>query len=95
MTDDIQTSEDLIASDDERKQARFLWLSELAMVGGSVLVFFAFLTLLIRAYFPEGTSLVLDPDASLLTDASRSGNVELGIDSQDGGVEQLFAGEIL
>ena len=95
MTDDIQTSEDLIASEDERKQARFLWLSEVAMVGGSVLVFFAFLTLLIRAYFPEGTSLVVDPDASLLTDASRSGNVELGIDSQDGGIEQLFAGEIL
>ena len=95
MTDDIQTSDNLIASEDERKQARFLWLSEVAMVGGCVLVFFAFLTLLIRAFFPEGTSLILDPDASFLADTSRSGNVELGIDSADGGVEQLFAGEIL
>jgi hypothetical protein len=95
MTDDIQTSDNLIASEDERKQARFLWLSEVAMVGGCVLVFFAFLTLLIRAFFPEGTSLILDPDGSFLADTSRSGDVELAIDSADGGVEQLFAGEIL
>ena len=95
MIDDIQTSDNLIASEDERKQARFLWLSEVAMVGGCVLVFFAFLTLLIRAFFPEGTSLILDPDASFLADTSRSGDVELAIDSADGGVEQLFAGEIL
>lgn len=95
MTEGIQNTDELIEAEDDRRQARFVWLSETAMVAACVLVFFAFLTLLIRAYFPEGTSLILDPDASVSAGVSWSGNVELGIDSEYGDVEQLFAGEIL
>ncbi len=95
MKKDIQISDDPIEADVDRKQARFLWLSEVAMVGMCVLVFFGFLTVLIRAFFPEGSSLIGDPDGNDFADKSWSGDVELGIDSAGGAVEQLFAGEIL
>ena len=95
MNKDIQNSDDLNEAEGDRQQARFLWLSEAAMVAMCVLVFFGFLTVLIRAFFPEGTSLLVDPDGSGLADTSWSGDVELGINADGGDVEQLFAGEIL
>ena len=90
-----QNSDERFGAEDQRRQARFLWLSEITMVGACVLFFYGFLTLLIRSTFPEGTSLIVDPDARVLADASWSGDVELGIDSENGDVERLFAGEIL
>jgi hypothetical protein len=95
MSDETQKPDDLVEAEVYRRRARFVWLSETAMVAGCGLVFFAFLTLLIRFYFPEGTSLIVDPNASVLTEVSWSGDVELGIDAGNGDVEQLFAGEIL
>ena len=95
MKKDIQISDDPIEADVDRKQARFLWFSEVAMVGMCVVVFFGFLTVLIRAFFPEGSSLIGDPDGNDFADKSWSGDVELGLDSAGGAVEQLFAGEIL
>ncbi len=95
MNKDIQNSDDLIEADDDRQQARFLWLSEAAMVAMCVLVFFGFLTVLIRAFFPQGTSLLVDPDTSVITDSSWSGEVDLGISAEDAAVDELFVGEIL
>ena len=95
MNEHIRKPDELAEAEVDRQRARFVWLSETAMVAGCVLVFFAFLTLLIRFYFPEGTSLIADPNADALAAVSWSGNVELGIDAENGGVEQLFAGEIL
>ena len=79
----------------ERRQKRFVVLSEATMVAACMLVFFGFLSLLIRAFFPQGTSLIVDPDSNILADASWSGEVELGIKSEGGEVNTLFAGEIL
>jgi len=79
----------------ERYKARFVLLSEASMVGGCMLVFFGFLTILIRALFPEGTSLLVDSDGNILADTSWSGDVELSIDATGGSVDTLFAGEIL
>ena len=79
----------------ERRQKRFVVLSEATMVAACMLVFFGFLSLLIRAFFPQGTSLIVDPDSNILADASWSGEVELGIKSEGGDVSTLFAGEIL
>jgi len=79
----------------ERYKARFVLLSEASMVGGCMLVFFGFLTILIRALFPEGTSLLVDSDGNVLADTSWSGDVELSIDATGGSVDTLFAGEIL
>ncbi|MFQ5982305.1 MAG: hypothetical protein ACE5KS_02910, partial [Woeseiaceae bacterium] len=93
MNEAIQHPDD--RADDDRKRSRFVWLSEAAMVAGSVIVFFGFLTILMRAYFPQGTSLIIDPDASILTPASWSGDVELGINADDMDFDELFAGEIL
>jgi len=95
MIEEIQHSDDEIRAVNDRRQARFVLLSEAAMVAACVLVFFGFLSILIRAYFPQGTSLIADPDANVLADSSWSGDVELGIDATGAEVEQLFAGEIL
>ena len=91
-----QSSDDLVNAGVDRRRSGFVWLSEAAMVAMCILVFFGFLTVLIRAFFPQGTSLMVDPDANLLADTARTGDVELGIDSVGGGeVQELFAGEIL
>ena len=95
MNEAIQHSDDSSGSEDDRRQARFVWLSETALVVGSVLVFFAFLTALIRVYFPQGTSLMVDPVASVLPDVSWSDDVELDISAENAAVEQLFVGKIL
>jgi len=78
----------------KRRPAWFLWVSEVSMVAISVLVFFGFLTLLIKAFFPQAESLTGDRDGALIASSWR-GDVELGIDATEGEVEQLFAGEIL
>lgn len=95
MNEENQNSGSEIKAAAERRKARFVLMSEAAMVVGCVLVFFGFLTVLIRAYFPEGTSLLVDPDGSFVADDSWSGDVELGIDAAGGEVDTLFAGEIL
>jgi len=79
---------------DKRRPAWFLWVSEVSMVAISVLVFFGFLTLLIKAFFPQAVSLIGDTDGALIASSWR-GDVELGIDAVEGEVEQLIAGEIL
>jgi hypothetical protein len=91
----IQHSDDSANSEDDRRHAKFVWLSETALVVGCVLVFFAFLSVLIRAYFPQGTSLMVDPDASVLPDFLWSDDVEIGIDAENAVVEQLSVGKIL
>ena len=93
MEEDILNSDNEIAN--KRRKAKFILMSEVGMVFVCVLVFFGFLTLLIRAYFPEGTSLLDDPDGSLFVDTSWTGDVELGVESVGGDVDSLFAGEII
>ena len=95
MNEETQNSDDSVEVKGNRRRARFVWLSEAAMVAMCIVVFFGFLTVLIRAFFPQGTSLMVDPDANMLADTSRNGDVELGIDAVGGDVQQLFAGEIL
>ncbi len=92
MNEDIQESDDEIRPVSERRKSRFVFLSETAMVAACMLIFFGFLTLLIRAFFPEGPSLNVDQDGSIIADSSWSGDVELGINATGGKVEQLFAG---
>ncbi len=91
----VKDSDDLVEAKEDRRRSKFVWLTESAMVALCVLVFFGFLTVLIRAFFPVGTSMIVDQDSSVLSDPSRNGDVELGIDAAGGEVEQLFAGEIL
>ena len=95
MNEAIQHSDDSSGAEDDRRQARFVWLSETALVAGTVLIFFAFLTVLIRVYFPEGTSLMVDPDASVLPDILWSDDIELDINTEDAVIEQLSVGKIL
>ena len=95
MNDETRKSDDGIAVANERRKARVVLMSEAAMVLGCVLVFFGFLTVLIRAFFPVGTPLLIDPDGSLAADTTWSGDVELGINAAGGEVDTLFAGEIL
>ena len=54
MNEAIQHSDDSSDAEDDRRQARFVWLSETALVAGTVLIFFAFLTVLIRVYSASG-----------------------------------------
>ena len=76
-----------------RRRAALLALSEIGLVAGSMLVFFAFLTVLIRVYFPQGTTLGENAEwtsASLLPGA----DIELKFGT-DNSLAQIFAGEIL
>jgi hypothetical protein len=76
-----------------RRRAALLALSEFGLVAGAMVVFFAFLTMLIRVYFPQGTALGENADwtsASLLP----GGDIELEFGS-DNSFAQIFAGEIL
>ena len=76
-----------------RRRAVLLALSEFGLVAGSMVVFFAFLTLLIRVYFPQGTALGENASwtsASLLP----GGEIELEFGSGNS-FAQIFAGEIL
>ena len=76
-----------------RRRAALLALSEFGLVAGSMVVFFAFLTLLIRVYFPQGTTLGENAgwtSASMLP----GGEIELEFGSGNS-FAQIFAGEIL
>ncbi len=95
MNEENQNFDNETEAVNERYKARFVLLSEASMVGGCMLAFFGFLTILIRVLFPEGTSLLVDSDGHILADTSWSGDVELSIDATGGSVDTLFAGEIL
>ncbi len=95
MNEDIKKSDNETEVVNERHKARFVLLSEASMVGGCMLAFFGFLTILIRLLFPEGTSLLVDPDGHILADTSWSSDVELSIDATGGSVDTFFVAEIL
>ncbi len=77
-----------------RRRAALMALSEFGLVVGSVVVFFVFLTLMIRVNFPQGTTLgeTRPWSAGLLRDG---GDVELEFSSTSSFAAQVFAGEIL
>lgn len=77
-----------------QRRTTILALSEIGLVAGSVAVFFVFLTVLIRVYFPQGTSL---GENQVWASASPSpeGNVQLEVGSTKSLAEQFFAGQIL
>ena len=77
-----------------RRSAVLIALSEFGLVVGCVGVFFVFLTVMIRVYFPQGTALGDNQvwSAALLPN---SGNVELEYGSASSFAAQIFAGEIL
>jgi hypothetical protein len=75
-----------------RRRAALMAVSEFGLVVGSVAVFFVFLTVLIRVYFPQGTA--LGTNQSLLLTTSTD-DVELEFNSASALAAQLFAGEIL
>jgi hypothetical protein len=77
-----------------RRRAALIALSEFGLVVGAVAVFFVFLTVLIRVYFPQGTSLGENQSWStaLLPDA---GDVDLEFSSTSSSFAEIFAGEIL
>jgi len=95
MNAETEKTDDGNPAVNERRQKRFVLLSEATMVAACMLVFFGFLTALIRAFFPQGTSLIVAPGGNNFAAASWNGDVELAIDSEGGNVETLFAGEIL
>jgi hypothetical protein len=95
MNEENQNFDNETEAVNERYKARFVLLSEASMVGGCMLAFFGFLTILIRVLFPEGTSLLVDSDGHILADTSWSGDVDLSIDATDGSVDTLFVAEIL
>jgi hypothetical protein len=76
-----------------RRRAALMALSEFGLVVGAVAIFFVFLTVLIRVYFPQGTSLGENQSWStaLLPDAA---DVDLEFSSTSSFAE-IFAGEIL
>ncbi len=95
LNEEHQNSDNGTVVVNDRRKARLVLLSEAAMVAACMLVFFGFLTFLIRALFPEGTSLLVDPYGNVRADTAWHGDVELSIDSTGGSVDTLFAGEIL
>jgi hypothetical protein len=75
-----------------RRSAALMALSEFGLVVGSVGVFFIFLTVLIRVYFPQGTSL---GENQGLAATATANDVELEFSSASALAAQLLAGEIL
>jgi len=77
-----------------RRLAALMALSEFGLVVGSVVVFFIFLTLMIRVNFPQGTTLGENQpwSAGLLPDGDE---VDLEFSSTSSFAAQIFAGEIL
>ena len=59
----------------EQRPAWFLWVSEVSMVTISVLIFFGFLTLLIKAFFPQAESLTGDKDGTLISYSRRGDRI--------------------
>jgi len=90
----MQTRERRRRSSRFRRRAALIALSEFGLVVGSVAVFFVFLTVLIRVYFPQGTS--LGENQSWATALLPSGgDVDLEFGSKTSLAAQIFAGEIL
>jgi hypothetical protein len=75
-----------------RRGAALMALSEFGLVAGSIAIFFVFLTVLIRVYFPQGTSL---GENQVLASVASPDDVELEFNSASALAAQLFAGEIL
>ena len=94
INEDIQHSKDSSESKDDRRRARFVWLSDRAIVVACAVVFFGILAVLIWAFFPQGSAPIVDPDTTVLT-VPPSGDVEVDIDADTVPVEQWFAGKIL
>ena len=76
-----------------RRGATLMALSEFGLVVGSVAVFFVFLTILIRVYFPQGTT--LGENRGLPSAALSREDIELEFGSTSALAAQYFAGEIL
>ena len=93
--DKVQTSKSLQRTGGWRRRAGLLALSEIGLVIGSLAVFYVFLTVLTRIYFPVGLGLSADvspgPDAGL----PGSDTVRLEVSTETSLLERLFAGEIL
>ena len=66
-----------------KRRAALLAVSELCLVAGSVVVFFVFLMVLIRVYFPQGTSLGENQVWSLNATAERDIDLEFGWNVSD------------
>ena len=90
--DNMQVSERPTNSGRFRRRAALIALSEFGLVVGSVAVFFVFLMILIRVYFPQGTAL---GENQIWASATSSDEVELELSSASALAAQLFAGEIL
>lgn len=76
------------------RRTAFLALSEIGLVAGSVAVFFVFLMVLIRVYFPQGTTLG-ENQVGASADSSGGDAVDLEFGSPAALAAHLFAGEIL
>ena len=90
----MQTSERRKRSSRYRRRAVLIALSEFGLVVGSVAVFFVFLMVLIRVYFPQGTLLGHNQTWSTAL-LPTGGDVDLEFGSTSSLVAQIFAGEIL
>ncbi len=77
-----------------RRRAVLIGLSEFGLVVSSIAVFFVFLMVLIRVYFPQGTSLGENQTWSTAL-LPTGGDVELEFGSNSSLAAQIFAGEIL
>lgn len=80
---------------DDRRRRTFVWVSEVALVAGSAVIFVAFLVALIGVYFPAGTALINDQQESQFDDMNSTGNVILNVGSQTESPTRLFSGEIV
>jgi len=90
-----QNTQDSHEPDNERRRKVFVWLTEIGLVGSSVVIFIAFLSFLIGVYFPEGSALVGERQEDWFGDTHDAENVELRIDTQASDTSQLFSGEIV
>ena len=88
----MQTNERIKTAAGFRRRAALMALSEFGLVVGSVAVFFVFLTILIRVYFPHGTKL---GEIQVWASVVPSADVQLQFGSASSFAAQLFAGEIL
>ena len=90
----VRTADSNEKRDGIRRETILLVFSELGLVSGSVAVFVVFLTVLLRVYFPIGTSVVSDRDWS--PTAMLTGVEEINLAYQsDTPTLQFFIGELL
>ncbi len=77
-----------------RRRAVLIGLSEFGLVVSSIAIFYVFLMVLIRVYFPQGTSLGENQTWSTAL-LPAGGDVDLEFGSTSAFAAQIFAGEIL